>query len=123
MGMNEYFFDSYALIELIKGNPRYIKYTDSIVIITVFNLVEVSYSVFLDLGEEKAKETYQRFQDCVHPLDWDITREALKLKQKYKQKNLSYADCIGYAFAQKKKIPFLTGDMGFKDLENVEWVQ
>ena len=124
MGVNEnYFFDSYALIEIIKANPLYLKYQQYAVTITIFNLIEVVYSVFLDFGEEKAKETYQKFYSCVEDVDQEIMIEALKLKQKYKKRDLSYADCVGYAFAKAKNMLFLTGDSDFKDLENVEFVR
>ncbi|MBI2151588.1 PIN domain-containing protein [Candidatus Woesearchaeota archaeon] len=121
--MSEYFFDSYALIEIIKGNPKYFKYSEKAVIITWLNLVEVAYSTFLDHGEEKAKKIYNIFKDCVENFDWTITLNALKLKQKYKKRNLSYADCLGYAFAKERGLIFLTGDGGFEDLENVEFVK
>ncbi|MBS3123221.1 PIN domain-containing protein [Candidatus Woesearchaeota archaeon] len=121
--MSEYFFDSYALIEIIKGNPKYFKYNEKAVVITWLNLVEVVYSTFLDHGEEKAKDIYNKFKDCVENFDWAITLKALKLKQKYKKRNLSYADCLGYAFADERGLLFLTGDEGFKDLDNVEFVK
>lgn len=121
--LKDYFFDSYALIELIKGNSQYLKYGECVVTITLFNLVEVVYAIFNEFGEEKAHEIYKKFEDCVHDIDYEITIEALKLKQKYKKRNLSYADCIGYAFAKRHTLFFLTGDKGFEDLENVEFVR
>ena len=121
--MTEYFFDSYAIIEIIKGNPRYIRYSECAVVITWLNLIEVVYSCFLDYGEEKAKEVYDKFKECVEDLDWPILIKALKLKQKYKKRNLSYADCAGYAFAYERGLRFLTGDEGFRDFENVEFVK
>ncbi|MEK6950761.1 MAG: PIN domain-containing protein [Nanoarchaeota archaeon] len=123
MAVKRYFFDSYALIEIGKNNPAYLKYADSLVTITIFNLVEIMYSVFQDLGEEKAREVHEKFQDCVQDFDESIIMEALKTKKIYKKRDLSYADCLGYAFAKKKGLLFLTGDEGFKDLANVEFVK
>lgn len=119
----EYFFDSYALIELAKGNPAYARFREQQVVMTVFNLIEFTNSVFLDFGEEKSKETYQRYAECAQDLDWDIAKEAIKLKQKHKQRNLSYADCIGYSFALRKGLRFLTGDKEFQDFPQVEFVR
>ena len=118
-----YFFDSYALIELLKGNPKYIKYGEKIVTITIFNLVEVSYSVFKENGEIKAKEIYNKFKECVHEVDEETMIEALKIKLEYKKRDLSYADCIGYSFAKKHNLIFLTGDKEFEDLKYVEFVK
>lgn len=123
MVLKEYFFDSYALIELGKSNPAYLKYADCFISITQFNLIEVMYSAFQEWGEGKAKEVYSKFKDCVVEVDEEVILEALRLKQKYKKRNLSYADCIGYALAKSKEIPFLTGDKEFEHLEQVEFVK
>lgn len=123
MVLREYFFDSYALIELGKCNPAYLKYGDCSVVITLFNLTEVMYSVFQEFGELKAKEAYRKFKECAIEIDEEILVGAMRLKQRYKKRDLSYADCVGYAAAKKKGIPFLTGDQDFWDLENVEFVK
>ncbi|MBI2146353.1 PIN domain-containing protein [Candidatus Woesearchaeota archaeon] len=123
MGVKEYFFDSYALIEVIKGNPAYLKYSDEIVTITIFNLVEVTYAVFRSFGEEKAHEVYEKFKGCVQDMDWGVILAALKLKDKYNKKHLSYADCLGYAFAESRDLFFLTGDEDFRDMNRVEFVK
>ena len=44
-------------------------------------------------------------------------------KFKFKKEKLSYIDCLGYEVAKKLKIKFLTGDEGFRDKENVEFVK
>lgn len=119
----DYFFDSYALVEIVKGNPSFIGYANAPIFITLFNLVEVVNSVFLDYGEQKASETHERFKACVQEIDWKIIKEAIQLKQKYKKRNVSYADCIGYAFANQHGLRFLTGDKEFRDLPNVEFVK
>jgi len=42
--MNETFlFDTYALIEIIRGNPNYSEYTKSKAITTIFNISELNY--------------------------------------------------------------------------------
>ena len=97
MGVNDYFFDSYALIELIKGNPNYFRYKEQAVNITLFNLVEVAYSVFLDYGKDKAQKVYKKFRECVQDVDEETLFYALELKTMFKKCHLSYADCIGYA--------------------------
>ena len=118
-----YFFDSYAVIELTKGNPRYAKYSEAVVTLTLFNIVEIVYSARQELGEEKAGQVYDQFIDCVQDVDKAMIMEALELKRKYKKRDLSYTDCIGYAFARQRNLRFLTGDSKFEDLENVEFVK
>lgn len=121
--MKQYFFDSYALIELAKGNPKYVQYLDYQVIITIFNLVEFTYSVLCDYGEEKAREVCKKFHDCVVEVDQEIILEAIRFRKEHSRRNLSYADCIGYIYAQNHQLVFLTGDEQFRNLPEVELVK
>jgi len=52
-------------------------------------------------------------------------KEAMKfrLKMKRKMKDLSYVDALGYQIANRMNIPFLTGDMAFEGVSNVEFVK
>jgi predicted nucleic acid-binding protein len=122
--MSEFFYDSYAIIEYLKGNKKYQKYfKEPIGVTTRLNLMEVYYSL---LGnEEYAEEIYSSFLSVVIDLsDVDI-RNAMKKRKELKQQgqNISYADAIGYSISIERKIKFLTGDREFKDLPNVEFVK
>jgi len=75
------------------------------------------------MGEQKAKEAYRQFLECVQDIDEEIVFEVLQLKQKYKKRDLSYTDCLGYAFAKQRNLRFLTGDSQFEDIDNVEFVK
>ena len=123
MGVKTYFFDSYALVELTKGNPKYIPYIEAQIVISIFNLVELTYSVFVDNGKEIATNTCKKFRECVQDIDEETIIEAVQFRKEHKKQNLSYADCIGYLCAKKQKIPFLTGDEQFRYFENVEFVK
>ncbi len=122
MDVTLYFFDSYAIIEIIKANPRYLPFKDQSIHITFLNLVEVINSILQDYGEERARELYNKLKNCVQEIDEEIVFEGLKLKAKYKKRNLSYADCIGYAYAKANAMRFLTGDKEFHDFDNVEFI-
>lgn len=118
-----YFWDSYAVIELIKGNLRYVTYSDYAIKISVFNIVEIYWFALNEYGEEKANQIFDKLKDCVLKLNDEIIKEAVKFrKMVYKNKKISYADSIGYITALKNNRRFLTGDKDFKDLKNVEFV-
>jgi len=119
--MTKYFFDTYALIEVIKKNPNYAAFFDEIVNTGVLNTIELYYSILKDLGEEKAKIAYYRFHESDLQISDEVIFDAMKLKLTNKQ--LSYADCIGYALALKNNLKFLTGDKEFKSMGNVEFVK
>jgi len=122
--MSEYFYDSYAIIEYLKGNKKYQKYfKEPIGVTTRLNLMEVYYSL---LGDEVyAEEVYSSFLSVIiDPSDEEI-RNAMKKRKELKEKglNISYADAIGYSISIERKIKFLTGDKEFRNLPNVEFVK
>jgi predicted nucleic acid-binding protein len=122
-GENRYFFDTYAVIELISGNPLYAKFIKETPTITIFNLAEIYYSAINNLDESKAEEIYKKYFSCLIEINDEVLKEAMKFRKNNKKKNLSYADCIGYICAIKNNLIFLTGDKEFQNLENVEFIK
>ena len=118
-----FFFDSYAIIEIIKGNEAYAKYTRSTIITTHLNLFELYYFLLKENKTHMAKELLEKYSRHVIELDNDTVIYAATMKSGYKKKKLSMSDCIGYALAKKLGIRFLTGDSQFSDLANVEFVK
>jgi hypothetical protein len=118
-----YFFDSYALIEIIKFNESYIKYKDFKPICTNLNLFELHQALLREFNKQTADYWITKFDYVL----LDISREdiilASDLRFKYKDRKLSMADCIGYILAKKNNLKFLTGDNEFKDMDNVEFVK
>lgn len=119
----KYFWDSFALVEITKNNPNYIPYADEITITSLYNLIELYYSVLKDFDEERAKTIYYKFKDCVQEVNDETIFEAMKFRKMHTNKKFSYIDCIGYTFALKNNLNFLTGDKAFEGLENVEFVK
>ncbi len=54
--MARYYADTYALVEILKGNPAYERYAEEDLITSEFNLLELAYALTRDYGEEKAVE-------------------------------------------------------------------
>ena len=115
-----YFFDTYAIIEIIAGNPNYKKYTDAEIVLTKLNLFEIFYT-FLKENLEKARFYMNKYRDFAIEFDANIIESAGFLKKS--NPRLSMADCIGYITALKNGIKFLTGDGGFENMPNVEFVR
>lgn len=116
-----YFFDSYAIIEIIKGNENYKEYTDSVILTTKLNLFEVFYSLLRDLNEKECSTFLERYIKFTIDFDKEIIKEAAKFK--LQNKNLSMTDCIGYCLANKWGVKFLTGNREFGNLSNVEFIK
>ncbi len=119
-----YFWDSYAIIELEDGNEKYLKYSDYPIIFTLFNLAEVYWVILNQLGEKEADKVYDNYKSAVVEIDDETLKEAIKFRKKvYKNKKISYIDAIGYTYALRNNLVFLTGDEAFEDLKNVEFVR
>ena len=124
MAMNKYFWDTYAIIEFIHGNPNFAKFINEPVVITIFNLTEIFWTALNEYEEEKANKIYEHYKKCVIKIDDETIKEAIKFRKKvYKKSKISYANAIGYISALKNNLKFLTGDKEFKNLDNVEFVK
>ena len=119
-----FFFDTYALFEIVKGNLNYRDYTTDIGIVTTrLNLMELYYGLFVNFGKNVADEYYRRYREFCVEISDDLIKSAMRFRAENKKKDLSYVDCVGYAFAAEAKIKFLTGDKEFEKLPNVEYVK
>lgn len=117
-----YFFDSYAIIELLKRNPSFVKYEQYPLITGFMNKTEVGWWAILKHGDRLAEALTKSIANVVYVSD-DIIIDALRLRLAEKKRDLSYADCIGYCFARKSGFLFLTGDKQFEDMPGVEFVK
>lgn len=118
-----YFFDTYAIIEILKGNTNYEKYKNCKAIISAFNLVELHLQITREFGEEAGNNILEEYSKCVVDFGLDDIKETTKMKIKYAKRKTSIPDVIGYNISKRLGIKFLTGDEKFEDLENVEFVK
>lgn len=122
--MKKYFFDTYALVEIYKGNPKYEKYKEGInMVLTKLNLLEYIYFLKKESRKEDIKEIFSRLNRFCVDYDDEILEKAAEMKVKYKKEKLSFVDCIGYGLAKKHNCKFLTGDKNFRNKRNVEFVK
>lgn len=118
----KYFADSYAIIEILKGNKRYTQYLDYQLVTMKFALAEIYYFL-LRTDVSYAKQIFSQYSHILIETSLRAVRVGTAFKFKYRKEKLSYVDCVGYAMARELNIPFLTGDEKFKDKPNVEFVQ
>lgn len=118
-----FFFDTYAIIEVIKENQAYFRFKECPIVTSILNLGELYYALIKDFGEDFAEE----WHDKLKPMALDVTLPevigGMKFKYKKKKVNFSFVDCVSYAMAKEHKLIFLTGDKEFAGLPNVEFVK
>ncbi|MBI5797432.1 PIN domain-containing protein [Candidatus Woesearchaeota archaeon] len=124
MVLKTYFFDTYALIEVIKGSKNYREFsTFTSMVITKLQLMELYYSVLCESGKERADFYYDFFSPSSIVIKDETIKNAMLFRSQHKKRRLSYVDCLGYIFALEKGIPFLTGDKEFEQFPNVCFVK
>lgn len=115
--------DTYALVEIIKGNNNYKDFLDYNLITTKLNIMELYYHCLRYHDQEVANRYLKLFFQFVVPISIDSIKMGMQFKLKYRKEKLSYIDCVGYALASELGIKFLTGDCKFEDKQNVEFVK
>ncbi len=122
-GIKIYFFDTYALVEIFKGNKSYEKYKKEKFIITILNLIELHYFMLKNNGEDFAREIMIDYSKFIIPVTLKIIEEANIFRLKHKKKDISTTDAIGHVLSLRNNIKFLTGDIKFENMDDVEFVK
>ena len=119
----KYFLDTYALIEIAEGNPKYQKYINSDAVTLKDNLAELYYSLLKKYDEKTADFFLNNFSRITVELPIPIIAIAMGFRHGHTKSGFSYIDCLGYYYALENKRLFLTGDRAFEGMENVELVR
>ena len=119
------FLDTFAIIEIDKGNTNYRKYSIEKIeaVTTIFNVIEIYFYYLKNFGQDEADSIYEIIKPLSIEVDDSIIKNASKFKLLHLKKRYSFADCMGYQTAKKFNARFLTGDCAFKGLDNVEFVK
>jgi|SRR3989344_4318136 len=118
-----YFFDTYAVAEILHGNPNYFEFAEEPVFITMFNLAEIYWIALREYSQNEADQIFEKYANAVQEIDDETLKESIKFRKEQKKKDLSYTDCIGYIYAARNNMKFLTGDKEFEGMKNVEFVK
>ncbi|MFH1587851.1 MAG: PIN domain-containing protein [Candidatus Diapherotrites archaeon] len=119
----KYFFDTYALVEIVEKNPNYVKFIKEEIVTGILNIGEFYYSLLKDYDESTAQNWLKIFGQTIIPLSTDTAINAMKFKFLNRKKNFSFVDCCSYMQAKENNLIFLTGDKEFKGMPNVEFVK
>ena len=121
----DFFLDTYAMIEIMKGNKNYEHCLDKVLITTKYNLAELHYFLLTNFNLEVADLYLKKFSVYAIDFDIDVISKSMVFRKNLRSKKIkiSYIDCIGYMVAIANKARFLTGDSHFHELPNVEFIK
>jgi hypothetical protein len=76
-----FFFDTYAIYEVLNGSKNYENYVDSKVVTSKLNIFELYLIVYRDVNEEKAEEALEKYYHFVEDFDKEVIKGAAKFKK------------------------------------------
>ncbi len=115
--------DTYALVEIAEGNPKFTPYLKANFIITDLTLAEFFGVLLRDKNEELAYYWYEIFEPYSEPVEKTILIEAIKFRYEHKKTDISFFDAVGYVYSVSKGCLFVTGDKEFENFKNVEFMK
>ena len=113
--------DTYALVEIAKGNPKFAEYLNSDFVLTDLTLAEFYLVLFREDGEKVADYWFKKLERYSVSVSRDLLIEAVKFRYEHRKSDISFFDAIGYVFSIKNGYYFVTGDKEFENLPNVEF--
>jgi hypothetical protein len=121
-----FFLDSYAIIEMARGNPGYLRYRSEPSITARAHLLEVYYILAQQGDEDLARAALRALgpQAVELPLELIPKIAILRLRQLGATgRRFSYADALGYVYARENGYTLLTGAHEFEGLPDVAFVR
>ncbi len=116
-------FDTYALMEIYKGNPQFSFLMNEPFVIPDLTMAEFYKVLLRERDETTADNWMKQFVFYCRQVNLDILIKAIRFQQDNKKKNFSLFDAVGYVFAAENKCDFVTGDIAFREMPGVLFVK
>lgn len=113
-----YFLDTYALIEYVKGNGKFVDFINgNHFCVSDFQLMELYYFTLRENGEDLAEKHFETFAKFKVEVPERTLKNAMKKRLEFHKasKKISYVDAIGCQYAIDNNMKFVTGDIEFKN--------
>ncbi len=114
--------DTYALIEIHNGNPRFAGLLNEEAIITDITMAEFYAHIYRKYDLKTADYWHRKLSFLCKPVSRDTMVKAVRFRIDNKKQDLSFFDCVGYIFAVENGMKFVTGDKEFQQMANVEFL-
>jgi uncharacterized protein len=122
-----YCLDTYAIVEIYYGNPKFSKFILGNFVISDWILGEFYYVWMQKYGEVEADTLIKELEKNSIQVSKEIIIKAMKFRYQHKKENkdsnISFFDAIGYIFSKENNYIFVTGDKEFEGFENVDYVK
>src|SRR3989344_2257947 len=106
--------DTYALVEIAKGNPKFVNYLNSAFVLNDLTLAEFYLVVLREDGEKVADYWFRKLERYSLQVAKEILIEAMRFRHEHRKQDVSFFDAVGYIFSIKNSYYFATGDKEFE---------
>src|SRR3989344_7423192 len=113
--------DTYALVEIAKGNPKFVNYLNSAFVLNDLTLAEFYLVLLREDGEKIADYWFKKLERYSLPVSKELLIEAIKFRYENRKTDISFFDAVGYIFSLKNGYLFVTGDKEFEKFTNVDF--
>ncbi len=114
--------DTYALVEINNGNPKFANLLSEDAVITDATIAEFYGYLYRKYDLKTADYWHRRLSFFCRPVSRGILIKAVVFRTDNSKLNLSFFDCVGYIFAVENGMKFVTGDREFKGKPHVEFL-
>ena len=112
--------DTYALVEIHDGNPKFVHLLSEEIIITDITLAEFYGVLYKRYGKLTAEYWNKKLDPFCRAVSRQTLLQAAAFRIENNQQNLSFFDCVGYMFSLENNYTFVTGDKEFEKKKGVE---
>jgi len=121
--MTQKYLDTYVLVEITRGNPKFAAYLTENFILSDLTLAEFYSVVLREQGEEAAEGWAHKLATYSEPVDLETLLAAVRFRRENKGTNMSFIDAVGYTCSRLRGYAFVTGDKAFEKCDGVEYVK
>lgn len=114
--------DTYPLVEIHKGNPRFTVLLDEEIVITELTMAEFYSILYRRYNEKTAEYWYRKLLPVLVPVSSRTLMATMRFKAETSREDLSFFDCAGYIYALENGMQFVTGDKAFKGRKGVRFI-
>lgn len=115
--------DTYALVEISRGNAKFTKIFNSEFCIPNLIMAEFYGIIYRAYDEKTANYWFRKLSLFCKEIPMNILTEAVKYRIDHKQEKLSFFDCVAYIYAQRNNMSFVTGDKAFQKRKGVKFIK
>ena len=115
--------DTYALVEIHNGNPLFMGVFKEQIVIPEVVLAEFVGVLLRRYNEKTADYWVRRLEPYTVTVGLSVFLGAVKFRYKYKEKNFSFFDAVGYVYSLTNNCLFVTGDKAFKGFKSVNHIK